>query len=254
MDVSRKVLAGFDGSVDSRSAVEYAAAAANDLGLPLQIVHCYRWAERQAPVVEAADRELRAVRESLAPRYPGLAVEVEAISSSPATALLERSTSSTMVVVGYQGAGAYRGVHTSAVSRRVATQASCPATIIRGSARRGPVVVHTDQNHNSTETIGFAFAEAARRGAELVVLLPTPGGSGNGEPPELSGDEVTRWRSKYPNVPVERRSVPPAGAAQRLVAASAEAKLVIVERSNSDLPLTLLAASACPVTVIDRAR
>jgi nucleotide-binding universal stress UspA family protein len=293
-DASHPVVVGFDGSDDSRNAVEYAATMAGDLGCPLRIIRCYAWAEPQAPVAEAAARELAAVHRALTRRRPDLTVQTESMSWSPAAALIEASGSAAMVVVGYRGAGTYGGVHTSVVSRQLANLASCPTVVTRGAPRRGErIVVCAGMDGGSTDTLRFAFAEASRRQIGLravrlpvarlpevglgavrlpAVELPAVDASGASQDDTADGDdELTRWCGKYPDVEVERRTLPPWDAAPRLLAAAADAELLVVEvpRSNGRgpgglgngldrsnrlgaVPSALLAADGCPMAIIGR--
>ena len=136
------IVIGFDGSPDSRSAVEYAASASHDLGLPLRVIHCYAWSETQTAVFHAAGRLLADLCETLEPHYPDLDLQPLVLSRSPASALIGESKTAQMVVVGHEGMGTFGGLHTGAVTRQVVNQAACPVVVTRGSKLpTGPVIL-----------------------------------------------------------------------------------------------------------------
>ncbi|MER0245065.1 universal stress protein [Streptomyces sp. HSW2009] len=96
--------------------------------------------------------------------------------------------------------------------------------------------------------IGFAFAEAARQRAGLLVVharpgpdrrRPTgPGADPTGDP--AAPDALTAWRARYPQVAVETRAVP-GDPARTLVEAASAAEVVViaVHRRTTGLGLQL---------------
>jgi nucleotide-binding universal stress UspA family protein len=88
-----------------------------------------------------------------------------------------------------------------------------------------------DETHDAGPAIGWAFEEADRRGADLIVLHAVKSGYGAprqeiGEQMELA-EAVAGWEPKYPGLRVVHQVVPKSPA-KALVEASENASLVVV--------------------------
>ncbi|GAA3560876.1 universal stress protein [Nonomuraea rosea] len=137
---AREVVAGFDGSPPSVTALGFAAREAHRLAAPLKALIAYRERGREAgmqePRVEAqglAWRELISWQR----RYPGLQAEVELVDEPARPALLEAARKARLLVVGARGLGEVRGLLLGSVSQAMLHHAPCPVAVVHaaGSGR-----------------------------------------------------------------------------------------------------------------------
>jgi nucleotide-binding universal stress UspA family protein len=257
------VVVGVDGSAPSLRAVEWAAGAARRYGAPLRIVAAPATPPRihgQPGAAEAIAKILRDISarplgEALirvGEVAPGLSVDTSLLSGPPAVAVTASGAGALMLVVGARGVGGFAGLLLGSVSRYTATHASCPVVVVRAEtdAVHRVVVVGAGGGHESDATLGFAFDEAARRGATLVVVhswfwltsvlgepgrvKDLPGSIGDpGRIPAGIGEhleaELAGWRAKYPQVTV-RQDIVHGHPARTLADYSARADLVVIGR------------------------
>jgi nucleotide-binding universal stress UspA family protein len=172
-----------------------------------------------------------------------------------------------MLVVGARGAGGFAAMRLGSVSRYAAMNGRCPVIVVREdtSAVRHEVVVGVRDPLDATATLGFAFEEAAVRGATLVAVhslhwLPaTAWRSAAAERLAADADSnlaeaLAPWRDKYPAVPV-RRDVLHDHPAHVLASYSGCADLVVIGRDDSavgGLHHALLDHAHGPVAVVPR--
>ena len=282
------IVVGTDGSDGSRAAVRWAAGEAQRRGTPLHIVHALDWewhaaryniggeylveARRHADdLIADATAEARAVA-------PGVRIESHALVGSPAPRLMEASADADLLVVGNRGRGGFASLLLGSVSQRLGLHASCPVVVVRGHSETGPVAVGVDDSPAADQVLEAAFTAAAGRGAGLAVIrtyLPPPPLwlAGNVAATEVEAPEqdaiererldhqVTPWREKYPDVPVETM-ISHDSAAAVLVGVSNGAQLIVVgSRGHGALAGTFLGSTGmqllhhaeCPVLIV-RAR
>jgi nucleotide-binding universal stress UspA family protein len=270
------IVVGVDGSEESRLALDWAADEAVRLGLPLRIVHSWRWLPHGDPTVPAPivteDKGQRALAEELldeaAARARGLAPELDVTTYLDQRAvgplLVEESRKATTVVVGSRGHGGFAGLLLGSVSLVVAAQAESPVVVVRPAARRGDaaaeggeVLLGVDGRKPNPAATAFAFEQADRRGLRLRALhawtQPLPD-----QEARLLAEALAGWAEQYPQVQVvEQVSPDPAGKA--LVTASHQADLLVVgaRRRQSVVGMALGAANhtvlhhaRCPVAVV----
>lgn len=270
MNGSQSIVAGYDGSTTSRQAVEYAAAAADAYSLTLRIVHCYAWSPTEGHQAETARRMLAALIDDLVPIYPELSIRSLLVARSPAVTLIDESRNASMVVVAHEGAGTFGDIHTGAVARQVASQALCPVVVIRGPASLPlgppdassgvtgddrPVLFVMDADTHEPDALAIAFAETKRLGCSLrVICLPSRVDGATRAPDCALGP----WRSRNPQVKITTEVVPRGEAAERLLAASSGARLLIIGAKAAgtergirvgSLYGPLLSAADCPVMI-----
>ncbi|MGQ4483674.1 universal stress protein [Streptomyces sp. SAS_276] len=263
----RSVVAGLDGSPESRAAAEWAAREAELRGLPLKIVHVWVPAPdplAQAPLMGAetqqqwSERIPREAGEDLRRRHPGVDVTVERVSGAPSDALVKAAKDAELLVLGSRGLSGVGGFLVGSVGLSVVARAELPVVLVRAdeqapdeaeatpasAAPNRPVVLGLDAEGPADAVIEFAFAEAARRGTTLRVVygwnLPPYYAYGfaldAGLHDELSREETDSltealrpWRQKHPGTEVFLE--PRVGsAADHLVDASREACLVVIGR------------------------
>lgn len=259
---AQPVVVGVDGSEGSLLAVDWAALEAERRRAPLRIVSAPAMPARmrayhgptQTVASELEDYYARAVETAVTRAkqiVPGLVTDTALVSGPPAVAIADSGSSALLVVVGARGIGGFAAMLLGSVSRYVAMNAPCPVVVVReqtGTVQR-EIVVGVRDPLESTETLAFAFEEAALAGAELVALhawhrfLPgfigagSRDATGNGaDSDHVSADATTHltetlngWREKYPNVAV-RPDVVPGHPAQVLAEYSTRADLVVIGR------------------------
>ncbi|MFF0393010.1 universal stress protein [Kitasatospora sp. NPDC004615] len=257
------IVTGFDGSARSETAVGWAAAEAARQGEPLRIVHAWPWlgsAWSDGPAAaphRGALLKLEEVADRLRGVHPALDVVTEAVADDPADALLARAAEHRLVVLGSRGLGGFAGLVVGSVGLAVAARSTTPVVLVRDGAPAAPAdaadrpeIVVGVGGESSAAVLEFAFAEAERRGArvravhgwEAVPFWTAAGWMPPQEDVELRGAELmdvlakalAPVRAAHPGVEAvaETRT---GGAAHALVAASAQADLVVVGRRQHRL-------------------
>ncbi|MFI5675525.1 universal stress protein [Streptomyces cellulosae] len=215
----RTVVAGIDGSPESRAAAEWAAREAKLRGLSLKLVHVWEPAPdplAQAPVFGAetrahwSERVLRETAEGLALRHPGVDVTRRQLTGRPADALVDEAQDADLLVLGSRALTGIGGFLVGSVGQAVVARIEVPVVLVRAgeqaadehtmdpvgipSAATGfrPVVLGLDTDNPDDTVIAFAFEEAARRGAALRVVhgwnLPPYYVYGLAADPEFDGE------------------------------------------------------------------
>ncbi|GAA1071741.1 universal stress protein [Nocardiopsis composta] len=181
-----EIVVGVDGSLESRTALDWASAAAERRGARLVVVNAldmpliampFSAPVRMNPMPEVADRAsglLTTAVGRVAETQPGLKVRSEVSLTDPASALLEASEEAELVVVGSHGLGGVGSLFLGSVSIRVSARASCPVAVVPPESRvertSGRIVVGVDGSELSDAALRFALDEAARTGSELTVV------------------------------------------------------------------------------------
>lgn len=280
------VIAGVDGSAQGHRAVRLAAEQARGRHRALRLVHALGWPLNQTPITSRASGPLdggprfeaeRLLAQAIADARqaaPEVPVSGEIADGQPANVLLARSSGAALIVLGSRGLGGFGSLLLGSVALQVSTHALCPVLVARGGDRDGPVVVGVDGSPLSTLATGFAFAEAAKRGAELIAVHayrdPVSAGPGDmlplvhdvdslrSEEDRVLAEGIAGWREKYPDVAVARRLVRnrPAPA---LVEESTRAGLVVVGARGrggfaglvtGSVSHALLHHADCPVAIV----
>ncbi|TNH29269.1 universal stress protein [Micromonospora orduensis] len=247
------VVVGVDGSASALDAVRAAARTAAAQHRPLRVVHAFVWplyATAQGPL--PTDLGLRRQADQLVAEAVTEAKKVAAdlpvtgavVDGPPTPVLLHAVRDAALLVLGHRGLGGFTELLVGSTAVQVSARADCPVLVVRGEPRAdGPVVVGVDGSAVSTEALGFAFAEAARRDAALVAVhawqIPTPFVAGEVLPLVYDLDAATAveernlaeavagWSERYPEVPVRQRLVYGAPA-RALIEESATAQLTVV--------------------------
>ncbi|WP_416981344.1 universal stress protein [Streptomyces sp. T028] len=236
--MSGPVIVGVDGSATSMAAVEAAAHEAGRLGVELRLAHAFEWPAAHVPpgvppwdpavagTSGSANRALVEAERRAHGAAPGLRVTHTVLMGEPTSVLETESRGASLTVVGSRPAGRSGGARRGSVAARLAAGGGPPVLMVRGGpAPDGPVVLACDDGRAGRRAAEFAFAEAAARGTDLVVL--TAGGTRNGQPREGAGDTVSELRGKYPDVSVRRPRIR-GGARRAVIAASTYAQLVVI--------------------------
>ncbi|MFE2276438.1 universal stress protein [Streptomyces sp. NPDC059454] len=283
--MSLPMVVGVDGSESSLRAVDWAADEAARHGVPLRIVHAYRWdryegtalaRELGKPSGHVTPDDILVVATRRARRHhPDLPVTTEAVAEEPEYVLLHEARNAAAVIMGTRGRGELADLLLGSVSLTVATEAHCPVVVIRGShdnraadGRHGRIVVGVADA--PTAAVRFAYEEARRRGAALEAVRawrcpahdPADHPLLTGTPERLHEERAVKeleaaLADAPPDVELHRHTVE--GPARRaLLAASHEADLLIVGRRRPGqfghrlgrVAHTLLHHSACPIAVV----
>ncbi|MFF7749387.1 universal stress protein [Streptomyces sp. NPDC007971] len=288
--MTRPITAGVDGSEESLAALDWAGREAVRRGLPLRVVHVWRYADSLA----TADRDTQhawvshavadAVR-SVSERHPGLAVSTDVREGAAAAELAEAAAQAEMLVLGSHGHGAVVGFLMGSVGQQVIAETTRPVVLVRAGDRpaaeaggRDVLVGQHGGPDDSAEVLRFAFETAAARGATVRVVrawtLPpvfaySPGSlkllddAGGLEPFEKKAlaKAVQPWRERFPDVPVTEH-VEMGSAGQVLLATAGSAQLLVVGRRArraavgpriGSVAHGVLHHAACPVAVVPHA-
>ncbi|GAA3501628.1 universal stress protein [Streptomyces prasinosporus] len=288
--MSGLVVVGVDGSAAGLAAVEVAAEEARVRSAGLRVVHAFLWPAMHVPLgaspLGPAEGGLRASTERLVSeaveRAGAVAPDVEVsravVTGEPLTVLEAQSRSAELVVVGSRGMGGFVGLLVGSTSVHLAAHGRCPVLVVREPAvPDGPVVVGVDGSASGAKAVGFAFAEAALHGTDLVALhawtgwnapLPAPqdertpyanepGAPATGEERLLS-ETLAGHQERYPGVRV-RREVVHGGTREALIEASRTARLLVVGARGrggfaglvlGSVSQAMLHHAHCPVAVV----
>jgi nucleotide-binding universal stress UspA family protein len=273
--VRAPIIVGIDDSVRSLRALDWAVEEARLLDAPVRLVHASRVLVRDGSLTEQGYAETEAERARLLDeaaaralrRFPGCRLHTSLLAEEPGRALVTAGDEASLVVVGARGAGGFEGLLLGSVSLHVAAHAACPIMVVPDPApdpaqAPGRIVLGVDELHPADHAIGWAFAEADRRGAALTALHAVGArygapGQRIGEQMELS-EALAGWAQKYPDLPVTREPVE-GKAAAALVEASQTAALVVVgaRRRQGVVGMALgrvnhavLHHARCPIVVV----
>ncbi|MEG3630812.1 universal stress protein [Streptomyces poriticola] len=230
------VVVGVDGSSSSLAAVEQAAREARLRRSELRVVHAFAHPVRPsyAPPDPAPARRLVSEAAQRARSLAPGAEVTEAVVDGSAVAVLEaESRAADLVVVGSRGTGGFLGMLLGSTAVSLAAHGRCPVLVVRETpAEDGPVVLGVDGSPVGEPAIGFAFAEAALRGAEIVAVhawLPeyAPVGTGVESAERLLAEALVGHSEAYPDVSV-RHEVTSGETREVLIEASRSAQLLVV--------------------------
>lgn len=165
---SPEVLVGFDGSPSSRTAIAWAAQEAARRARPLRVLH----AREELPDPEAQPDALltegiRLASENLEPDF----IRASAVDGAAGRRLSERAGAAELLVV---GRGGDHDADLGPVAHEVLNGAGRATVVVPSRAEPKPfgrVVVGLRDSHRCAEALAVGFAEADRRGAELIVTL-----------------------------------------------------------------------------------
>ncbi|KUN05849.1 universal stress protein [Streptomyces yokosukanensis] len=288
--MTRPITAGVDGTQESLAALDWAGREAVRRGLPLRVLHAWRYADSLAGadrdtqhgwVSQGVAEAVRAVRE----RHPRLAVSVDVVEGEPVHALAGAAEQAEMLVLGSRGHGPVLGFLLGSVGQQVIAEATRPVVLVRAgdepaaeAAGRDVVVGQHGDPEDCASTLRFAFETAAARGATVRAVrawtLPpvfaySPGSlkllddAGGLEPFERQAlaEALRPWRERFPDVPVAEH-VEMGSAGQVLLSVAGRAQLTVVGRRAhrsavgariGSVTHGVLHHADCPVAVVPHA-
>jgi nucleotide-binding universal stress UspA family protein len=181
--IERRAVVGIDGSDEALVAVQVATQDAARRRRGLKIVHAFMWPTLSVNVNPSefgppesglraeADRFVEAAANVAAKTDPTVPITTEVVPGGPSPVLLRQAREAEVIVVGSRGLGGFTGLLVGSVAIQVASRSPVPVPVVKGTVREeGPVVVGVDGSAESEATVAAAFAEAARRDAQLVAL------------------------------------------------------------------------------------
>ncbi|MFS4094424.1 universal stress protein [Streptomyces sp. AF1A] len=285
--MTRPITAGVDGTEESLAALQWAGREAVRRGLPLRVVHAWRYAESLAPADRDTQHEwvsggvAEAVR-GVSERHPELAVSVDVVEGGAVEALVRAAAEAEMLVLGSRGHGPVVGFLLGSVGQQVVMEARRPVVLVRAGATpaaeaagRDVVVGQHGGPEDSAAALRFAFEAAAARGAVVRAVrawtLPpvfaySPGSlklldeAGGLEPYERQAlaEALRPWRERFPDVPVAEQ-VEMGSAGQVLLSMAGQAQLMVVGRRGyrtavgariGSVTHGVLHHADCPVAVV----
>lgn len=178
------LVVGYDGSVASTNALEWAASEAELTGASVRVLSSYApptvvdfgygaataiWDDDEIPVW-TRDRLQQAVAATFE-HHPGVGHDFAAVSARPATALLDAAAAADLLVVGSSGAGAVSHLLLGSVTSELLAASPCPVVVTPAGTRTATarIVVGTDGSDHAERAVAWAVSEADRRRCELVV-------------------------------------------------------------------------------------
>lgn len=283
----RVVVVGVDGGYDGLRATDYGARLAVEQGRALRLIYAYHTSIALTPMLpaygvqemrdygvealEQAERRARAIDGDLV-------VDHFLVQSSPARALVHASSFASAVILGRRRIHGVERVLAGSTSTAVAARAKAPVISVPGLWKRADdarrVVVGTDGSQRGHDALAFAFAEASRRGAPLMVVrvweyparwysdLPAMDEELDAwfDAARLAlAEDLAGWSEEYPEVQVSRVVEHSVSAVKTLVGRSEGASLLVVgARGHGGLPgldlgwtsRSVLAHASVPVAVV----
>ncbi|MDO0930645.1 universal stress protein [Streptomyces sp. DG2A-72] len=258
--MTRPITAGVDGTEESHAALAWAAREAVRRGLPLRVVHAWRFQPHEAIDAGDADSQAGWVRTAVAEaartvteRHPELDVTTDVLEGGPVDTLAAAAADAEMLVLGSRGHGRVVGFLLGSVGQQVIAGATGPVVLVRAedepaaeAAGRQVVVGQQGDPDDSAAVLRFAFETAAARGATVravrawtlppvfsyspasLKLLDEAGGLEPYEKKALAA-AVQPWRDRFPDVPVVEH-VEMGSAGQVLLEVAGQAQLMVVGR------------------------
>lgn len=218
------LVVGIDGSEVALIALDWAAEEAAANGWPLKLVYvAERYAAHVSTMVvgrEIADAVFAQARERLRSRgRRGLEVAAVARHGSPRRVLLRESSRTRGLVVGREGAGQFAELTLGSTALACATHARVPVTVVPRSWRprragERTITLGVDDSPRCHAAIEYAFATASRQGARITAVFavrrPEPvltkeqdvDADGETQAKRILTEQLSEWRSKFPEVEV----------------------------------------------------
>lgn len=257
--MNRSVVVGYDGSVGSDIALEWALDLAARHRVPVRIVHAFEptmydtglgsgyAAGDVGDLRSSAAAQLTRAEDRARRTHPDLDVTAAMEDGIPEHILVEQSRTADTVVLGSRGASGFSTLVAGSTTMYVTSHAECtvvavPATTQSAGARG--VVVGADGSELSDAAIAYAFQQASELHSPLTAVhawLEPVTGAVMGSALPLTHDPVVYtkdqeillaeslagWSEKYPDVEVRRRVVH-GHPVRALVEAAAGTELLVV--------------------------
>lgn len=288
--MERTIVVGYDGSVGSDVALDWAGDLAGRRHMALRIVRAFEpsmydtglgggyQAGEVGGLRAAAEAQLTQARDRTRREHPGMDVTAAMEDDTPEHLLVEASRAADTVVLGSRGASGFSTLVAGSTTMHVASHAACTVVAVPNQEpdvhARG-VVVGADGSELSEAAIDYAFREASDLGVPLTAVhawLDPVTSSVLGSALPLMHDPVAYakdqeillaeslagWAEKYPDVEVKRRVVHGHPVSSLVHEAIGAQLLVVGCRGRGAVRSILLGSvshgvlhlSSCPVAVV----
>ncbi len=267
-----ELVVGFDGSEESRSALRWAAAVAGVTRIGLTVMEAWEGGD-PSQAEQTADRVRRELTRTATPLLDGLAagthVSFESARGPTVTALLERVTPESGLVLGSRGRGGFVGLLLGSVSRECIEHAQCPVVIVRQEtiAPLGgtTILVGHDGSASAHAALEWAVALSRASGGRVVAVHVWQTGSSEVRPRRQerltaeAGRSIEVWAGDVsPDVQAMEVEGDPRSALVGLAEREQAALLVVGRRGSGGLRALrigsvvsyLVTASPIPIAVI----
>ncbi len=133
------VVAGIDGSQESKNALRWAVRHTQQLGtlhavavwhLPVQFGYHLPVAS-ESELEQPAREQLDAAVTELLPEFPDTRVDKHVVRGHPASVLIDYARAADLLVLGNKGRGAFVGMLVGSVALRCVQHAPCPVVVVR---------------------------------------------------------------------------------------------------------------------------
>lgn len=285
---SGPVVVGIDGSEAARSAAVLAAEEARRRQTTLRLLHALSWPppgtlaetirdpELRKALHGGAEAVLRTTAADAADVLGSERVSWDVVDDDPVPALRAASADAQLVVIGSRGLGGVAGLLVGSTASGLVAHSSCPVVVLpdpttAAVSPRSSVVVGVEGRAGDDAVLGFAFAEAAARGTDLVavhawqdVVVETAFQSMSPlvdwagvllDEERVLAETLAGWRDQEPDVPV--REVVRERTARALVSVGLTAQLLVVGHRHRTALARLgstthgvLHRAGCPVAVV----
>lgn len=256
-----RILVGFDGSMGSAAAAEWAAREAIARGSSLQVVMAQTMDDAVdfSGIGARQTSQLRRLAAQFERLYPGLELDLVTTVADPRDALLAAAQQADLLVIGAHESGAVRQLLFGSVERTAARRSPCPVVVVKGNGARRPIhriVVGVDGSSAADAALVWAARECDVHQAELIVIHGWDRAECRGDAQQVV-DEAVRVGQGLTESPV-RGELFDGDGTPALVAASLDADLLAIgSRGRSgfktilfgSVALAVAEQSACPVAV-----
>jgi nucleotide-binding universal stress UspA family protein len=263
----KPIVAGFDGSVDSMRALEWAVATAEREHAPVRVVLAdlvHRMPGVVAINADEVDHALDQARKCL----EASGVDhwtLERVEGFAPSVLLRAAEDARLLVVGSLGHGLLAGAVLGSVSQHVVRFATCPVVVVKPtqSTTADSIVVGVDGSGGSATALAYACARADLTGQEVVAVhgwrldsvpidrrgdMPTSVVEALDQEQRVLSESIAGLSERYPDVVIRPESVP-VDPVRAIVDASANASLVVVGSRGHGLVRDALLGSVSQETL-----
>jgi nucleotide-binding universal stress UspA family protein len=201
----KSVVVGIDGSQAAVRAALWAVDEVAGTDIPLRLLYIREMSptasrsETRAAMVTAEEAVYEAYNAINAVGKP-VKVEMEIVEGRPVPALIRASESTPFLCIGDTGSGRRPPAGFGSTATALINSAHCSVAVVRGDHNEEPVenrwvVVHVDGSADDDNVLEFAFGEANRRNAPLVVMTAWRSGFDDFQNERLIQDHDRRMRA-----------------------------------------------------------